>query len=88
MLFYPIETCSFSFSLWYPKFTFKWRCDSNWDKLWWNSYLQLWYRLHSDIGDTTRNVETFVHFCKGNTNADRQNILSYHVVACMQSEEW
>jgi len=39
------------------------------------------------IGDTTRNVEMFVHFWKGNANADHQNILSYHVVACMQSEE-
>jgi len=48
MLLYPIETCILSFSLWYPKFTFKWLCDANWNNLWWNSYLQLWYRLHSD----------------------------------------
>ena len=37
-----------SWGVWHSKFTLKWQCDSNWEKLWRNSYLQLWYRLHSD----------------------------------------
>ena len=40
------QTCSWG--LWYSKFTLKWQCEWNWDTLWRNSYLHMWYRLHSD----------------------------------------